>query len=62
MFRLGRPDILRPTISALMNAVHPRYGLRKTSRRQESSGRSAKRGGPYRSIASWYLWQSLNKT
>jgi DNA-3-methyladenine glycosylase II len=60
MFRLGRPDILPADDLGLMNAVHRAYGLRqrpdaKTLRRMGEAWR------PYRSVASWYLWQSLTK-
>lgn len=58
MFRLGRPDVL---------PVHD-YGVRKgfqrTFRRRElpkpeSVARRGERWRPYRTVASWYLWRSL---
>ena len=60
MFRLGRPDILPADDLGLMNAVHRAYGC-ASARMRRSCGRWAKRGGPYRSVAAWYLWQSLTK-
>ena len=59
MFRLGRPDILPADDLGLMNAVHRAYGLKKRpdAKKLRRMGEAWK---PYRSIASWYLWQSLN--
>jgi DNA-3-methyladenine glycosylase II len=60
MFRLGRPDILPADDLGLMNAVHRAYGLRK----RPDAKRLRKMGEPwrpYRSVAAWYLWQSLSK-
>lgn len=58
MFRLGRLDVLPADDLGLMNAVHRVYGLRerpdaKTLRQMGEAWR------PYRSVAAWYLWQSL---
>jgi DNA-3-methyladenine glycosylase II len=60
MFRLGRPDILPADDLGLMNAVHRAYGLRKRpdAKRLRKMGETWR---PYRSVASWYLWASLNK-
>jgi DNA-3-methyladenine glycosylase II len=60
MFRLGRPDILPADDLGLMNAVHRAYGLRKRpdAKRLRKMGEAWQ---PYRSVASWYLWASLNK-
>ena len=60
MFRLGRPDILPADDLGLMNAVHRAYQLRK----RPDAKRLRKMGelwSPHRSVASWYLWQSLSK-
>jgi DNA-3-methyladenine glycosylase II len=61
MFRLGRPDILPADDLGLMNAVQRAYGLRKRpdAKRLRQMGEAWK---PHRSVAAWYLWQSLNKT
>jgi 3-methyladenine DNA glycosylase/8-oxoguanine DNA glycosylase len=58
MFRLGRPDILPADDLGLMNAAHRVYKLRKRpdAKRLRKMGEAWK---PYRSVASWYLWQSL---
>lgn len=60
MFRLGRLDVLPADDLGLMNAVHRAYGLRKRPdpRRLRQIGDAWR---PYRSVASWYLWQSLSK-
>ena len=60
MFRLGRPDILPADDLGLMNAAHRVYKLRKRpdAKKLRKMGEAWK---PYRSVASWYLWQSLTK-
>ena len=59
MFRLHRPDVLPVGDLGIVNAVKRVYGLRKPPTPQ----RIAKIGDawrPYRSVASWYLWRSLD--
>jgi DNA-3-methyladenine glycosylase II len=58
MFRLGRPDILPVLDLGIRNAFRRAYKLRKdpTAKRMQAL---AKSWVPYRSVASWYLWQSL---
>jgi len=58
MFRLGRPDIFPADDLGLMNAVQRVYGLRKRpdAKKLRKMGEAWK---PYRSVAAWYLWQSL---
>jgi len=60
MFRLGRPDILPADDLGLMNAVHRAYRLRKRpdAKRLRQIGEAWR---PHRSVAAWYLWQSLTK-
>lgn len=60
MFRLGRPDILPADDLGLMNAVHRAYKLRKRpdAKRLRKIGAAWK---PYRSVAAWYLWATLDK-
>lgn len=60
MFRLGRIDILPADDLGLMTAVQRLYGLRTRpdAKRLRKIGEAWK---PYRSIASWYLWQSLEQ-
>ena len=58
MFRLGRLDVLPADDLGLMNAVHRVYRLRKRpdAKKLRQMGEEWR---PYRSIAAWYLWQSL---
>jgi DNA-3-methyladenine glycosylase II len=59
MFRLHRPDILPVGDLGIVNAIKKQYGLRKlpTPERLRRLGESWR---PYRSIACWYLWASLD--
>lgn len=59
MFRLGRPDVLPADDLGLMNAVQRAYRLRRRpdAKRLRQMGEAWR---PYRSIACWYLWQSLD--
>jgi 3-methyladenine DNA glycosylase/8-oxoguanine DNA glycosylase len=59
MFRLGRQDVLPADDLGLMNAVHRVYRLRKRPdpKRLRKMGELWK---PYRSVAAWYLWASLD--
>jgi DNA-3-methyladenine glycosylase II len=58
MFRLHRPDVLPVDDLGIVKAVQKVYGLRK----RPDAQRILKIGEawrPYRSVASWYLWQTL---
>jgi DNA-3-methyladenine glycosylase II len=58
MFRLHRPDVLPAGDLGIVNAIQRLYRLRK----KPDAKRILKIGEawrPYRSVASWYLWQSL---
>jgi DNA-3-methyladenine glycosylase II len=59
MFRLHRPDVLPVGDLGILTAVQRAYGLRKrpTPERLMRLGDAWK---PYRSIACWYLWRSLD--
>lgn len=59
MFRLHRPDVLPVGDLGILTAVQKAYGLRKrpTPDRLRKLGDAWK---PYRSIACWYLWRSLD--
>src|SRR5688572_17896498 len=59
MFRLLRPDVLPVGDLGILSAVQKVYGLRKrpTPDRLRKLGEAWK---PYRSIACWYLWRSLD--
>lgn len=58
MFRLHRPDVLPVDDLGIVNAVQRLYGLRKRpdAKKLNKLGEAWR---PYRSVASWYLWQSL---
>ena len=59
MFRLHRPDVLPVDDLGIVNAVKNVYRLRK----RPNADRIRKIGEawrPYRSVASWYLWRSLD--
>lgn len=59
MFRLHRPDVLPVDDLGIVNAVKNVYRLRK----RPDAARIRKIGEawrPYRSVASWYLWRSLD--
>jgi DNA-3-methyladenine glycosylase II len=59
IFRLQRPDVLPLGDLGIINAIQKAYGLRKkpTPDRLRKLGEAWR---PYRSIASWYLWRSLD--
>jgi DNA-3-methyladenine glycosylase II len=59
MFRLHRPDVLPVDDLGILNAVKNVYRLRKrpTAERVRKIGEAWK---PYRSVACWYLWRSLD--
>jgi len=58
MFRLHRPDVLPTGDLGIVKAVQRLYRLRKTPnpKRIHQIGDAWR---PYRSVASWYLWQTL---
>src|SRR5881396_3186444 len=58
MFRLHRPDVLPVGDLGIVNAIQRLYGLRKRPdpRKILQLGEAWK---PYRSVACWYLWQTL---
>ena len=59
IFRLQRPDVLPIGDLGIVNAMQKAYGMRKkpTPDRMRKIGEAWR---PYRSIASWYLWRSLD--
>ena len=61
MFRLHRPDVLPAGDLGIMNAMQRLYRLRKRpdAKRIHKIGEAWK---PYRSVASWYLWRTLEKS
>jgi DNA-3-methyladenine glycosylase II len=58
MFRLHRPDVLPVGDLGIVNAIQRLYGLRKRPDARRI-GRMGEAWRPYRSVASWYLWQTL---
>jgi DNA-3-methyladenine glycosylase II len=59
MFRLHRPDVLPVGDLGIVTAVQKAYGLRKPPT-PDRLRRLADAWKPYRSIACWYLWRSLD--
>src|SRR2546427_2402547 len=59
MFRLHRPDVLPVADLGIVKAVQKLYGLRKPPKTERilAIGEAWR---PYRSVASWYLWQTLH--
>jgi len=58
MFRLGRPDVLPELDLGVQNAIQRAYGLRQRPTPKEVL-RIGEPWRPYASVASWYLWRSL---
>ena len=61
MFHLGRPDILPVGDQGIRRAIQVEYGLRKLPDAKRMQ-RIAKPWRPYRTLASLYLWSSLDNT
>lgn len=59
IFRLQRPDVLPVGDLGILKAVQRAYGLRGLPSPQRLT-RIGESWRPYRSIACWYLWQSLD--
>ncbi len=58
MFRLGRPDVLPDLDLGIQNAIQHAYGLKKRPTPKDVL-RIGAPWRPYASMASWYLWRSL---
>jgi len=58
MFRLMRPDVMPVDDLGIVNAIRRQYRLRKAPTRDRMI-RIAAPWRPYRSVACWYLWASL---
>jgi DNA-3-methyladenine glycosylase II len=58
IFRLLRPDVLPVGDLGIVKAIQRAYGLRKTPDAKRML-KIAEPWRPYRSVASWYLWRSL---
>jgi DNA-3-methyladenine glycosylase II len=59
IFRLHRPDVLPVGDLGIVIAVQRAYGLRARPK-PERLRRIGEAWRPYRSVASWYLWRSLD--
>ena len=59
IFRLLRPDVFPVDDLGIVTAVQRAYGLRKRPT-AERLRKIAEPWRPYRSVASWYLWRSLD--
>ena len=59
MFSLGRLDVFAPDDLGLKNAIQKLYKLPKKTTRSELE-QHAEMWRPYRTLASWYLWRSLD--
>ena len=59
IFSLLRPDVLPVDDLGFRNALKKAYRLRKLPEARRIAG-LAEKWKPYRSIATWYLWASLN--
>jgi DNA-3-methyladenine glycosylase II len=59
MFRLHRPDVLPLGDTGLLNAVRRAYRLRAVPT-PDRLARIGEPWRPYRSVACWYLWASLD--
>jgi DNA-3-methyladenine glycosylase II len=60
IFRLLRPDVLPVGDLGIVKAIQRAYGLRKTPDAKRML-KIAEPWRPYRSVASWYLWRSLEE-
>jgi len=59
IFSLGKTDILSTGDAGLIRAVQLVYGLKEKPNPEEFTN-IAKKWRPYRSIASWYLWRTID--
>ena len=59
IFRLQRPDVFPVGDLGIVNAIQKAYRLRKKPT-PDRMRRLAEAWRPYRSVASWYLWRSLD--
>ena len=58
MFRLRRPDVLPVDDLGIVTAIQRLYGLR-TRPKPDRIRKIAESWRPYRTVACWYLWRSL---
>jgi 3-methyladenine DNA glycosylase/8-oxoguanine DNA glycosylase len=60
MFRLGRPDVLPLGDYSLRKAYATAF-RKRTLPSPEALAKAGEKWRPFRTVASWYLWQTLNK-
>lgn len=60
MFRLGRPDVLPVDDYSLRKAYATAFQKRRLPT-PEALEKAGEKWRPFRTVASWYLWQTLNK-
>jgi DNA-3-methyladenine glycosylase II len=60
MFRLGRPDVLPLDDYSLRKAYAKAFGKRKLPT-PEALAKHGEMWRPYRTVASWYLWRTLEQ-
>jgi DNA-3-methyladenine glycosylase II len=58
MFRLHRPDVMPVDDLGILTAIQRLYGLRKRPK-ADRVRKIAEAWRPYRTVACWYLWRSL---
>jgi DNA-3-methyladenine glycosylase II len=59
MFALRRRDVLPTTDYGILSAVRKAYGIKRLPK-PRTVIRLAEKWRPYRSVACWYLWRSLD--
>ncbi len=59
IFSLGRLDVMAGEDLGIRNAIHKNYELAEVPSPKEAM-EMAEAWSPYRTLASWYLWQSLD--
>lgn len=60
MFRLRRPDVLPVDDLGIVTAIQRLYGLRQRPK-PDRIRKIAEAWRPYRTVACWYLWRSLEE-
>ena len=61
MFRLRRPDVLPVDDLGIVTAIQRLYNLRKKPKKDRIQ-KIGEAWRPYRTVACWYLWRSLENT
>jgi DNA-3-methyladenine glycosylase II len=59
IFNLVRPDVFPVKDNGIRNAVKKLFGFRKTPTDKQMN-KIAEKWRPYRTVATWYLWRSLD--